>query len=222
MTDPGVRDKVSILGISVSDRTGDAGRRQNSWPGCRQCLAWRNTKVSCFDIRLLNPCEYPALYVSRFGPAVRRYLRDFFVREAGFKKANVFLLDYASMDDEATFKDFADKLEADYNRLFNKTERINVVCHSTGALVVRAWLVLRRTRQRELGLKLDCPVKRLLILAPANFGVRSGKNGASLFWANSVLLFLTAIRIKKIFSNPANMYYRDWNPPVRFSGIYQK
>ena len=113
------------------------------------------------------------------GPQSFKDLRDFFVREAGFKKANVFFLDYASMDDEATFKDFADKLEADYNRLFKKTERINVVCHSTGALVVRAWLVLRRIRQRELGLKLDCPVKRLLMLAPANFGSDLAKMGQS-------------------------------------------
>ncbi len=113
------------------------------------------------------------------GPASFKELRDFFIRDAGFNKSNVFFLDYASMDDDATFKDFADKLEADYNKLFSKKERINVVCHSTGALVVRAWLALRRTRQRELGHKLDCPVKRLVMLAPANFGSDLAKMGQS-------------------------------------------
>ncbi len=96
-------------------------------------------------------------------------LRDFFVEEAGFAKDDVYLLDYASMDDEATFRDFADKLDADYTRFF-KGERINVACHSTGALVVRAWLALRRVRQRELKQATDCPVKRILMFVPANFG----------------------------------------------------
>jgi pimeloyl-ACP methyl ester carboxylesterase len=99
-------------------------------------------------------------------------LRDFFTREAGFAKDDVFLLDYSSMDDDAVFKDFADKLDADYERHLSRggETRINVACHSTGALVVRAWLALRRERQRELGMMPDCPVKRILMFAPANFG----------------------------------------------------
>lgn len=105
-------------------------------------------------------------------------LRDFFVDTAGFKKKNVFHLDYASMDDQATFLDFADKMDADYERHF-KGERINIACHSTGALVVRAWLVLRRERQREHGKKQDCPVKRLMMFAPANFGSDLARLGQS-------------------------------------------
>ena len=113
------------------------------------------------------------------GPQSFKALRDFFIKEAGFDKRNVFFVDYASMDDEATFNDFADKLDSDYNRLFPKKERINVVCHSTGALVVRAWLALRRNRQRVQGKTVDCPVKRLLMLAPANFGSDLAKMGQS-------------------------------------------
>ena len=113
------------------------------------------------------------------GPKSFKALRNFFINDAGFNQDNVFFLDYASMDDEATFKDFADKLEADYHKLFKINERINIACHSTGSLVVRAWLVLRRSRQRELGLKLDCPVKRLIMLAPANFGSDLAKMGQS-------------------------------------------
>ncbi len=106
-------------------------------------------------------------------------LRDFLVKEIGFAKKHVFHSDYASMDDQANFRDFADKLDADYNRLFNKGERINVACHSTGSLVVRTWLALRRQRQLELGLKIDCPVKRILMFAPANFGSDLASMGQS-------------------------------------------
>ncbi len=86
-----------------------------------------------------------------------------------YKRKNVFLLDYSSMDDEATFRDFADKLDTEYEELF-PGERIDVACHSTGALVVRAWLALRYERRRRRGLDLACPVGRLLMFAPANFG----------------------------------------------------
>ena len=74
-------------------------------------------------------------------------LRDFFIASGPYRAEDVFLVDYASMDDEATYEDFADKLDADYERLFGAArERIDVACHSTGALVVRAWLALRRGR----------------------------------------------------------------------------
>ena len=105
-------------------------------------------------------------------------LRDFFVRKGLYKREEVYLLDYASMDDEATFRDFADKLDDDYNRIFNG-EKIDVACHSTGALVVRTWLALRRETQKALGQKCDCPVEHLLMFAPANFGSDLAKLGQS-------------------------------------------
>jgi hypothetical protein len=39
-------------------------------------------------------------------------LRDFFVNSGAYSRDNVFLLNYDSMDDESTFEDFADKLDA--------------------------------------------------------------------------------------------------------------
>jgi hypothetical protein len=105
-------------------------------------------------------------------------LRDYFIDQRLYEKENVYVLDYASMDDEATFKDFADKLDDDYSRIFNG-ERIDVACHSTGALVVRSWLALRRETQRQLNLMLDCPVEHLLMFAPANFGSDLAKLGQS-------------------------------------------
>ena len=96
-------------------------------------------------------------------------LRDYFVGEKLYQKKDVYFLNYASMDDDATFTDFADKLDADYERLFGG-ERIAIACHSTGALVARIWLKLRRQRQRRRGLPVDAPVSHLLMFAPANFG----------------------------------------------------
>jgi len=94
---------------------------------------------------------------------------DFFVEHNCYKSENIFYADYASMDDEATFRDFADKLDEDYHRRF-AGERIDVACHSTGALVVRAWLAMHFERHSRRRLNLRCPVHRLLMFAPANFG----------------------------------------------------
>jgi len=100
-------------------------------------------------------------------------LREFFVDQAGYRAEDVYLLDYSSMDDDTIFEDFADKLNADYERLFGD-EAIDVACHSTGALVVRAWLALRHERAYRRGGRrkkhFKSPVRRLLMFAPANFG----------------------------------------------------
>jgi len=106
-------------------------------------------------------------------------LGDFLVAKGQYKREHVFYLDYSSMDDEATFRDFADKLDSDH-RLRLGQERVDVACHSTGSLVVRAWLALHaeRTRRRQLG-DVPCPVHRLLCFAPANFGSDLARLGQS-------------------------------------------
>jgi alpha-beta hydrolase superfamily lysophospholipase len=96
-------------------------------------------------------------------------------------------IDYDSIDDEATFQDYADRLDDIYRTEYGDSERIDVLCHSTGSLVVRAWLALRRQRQlryAELTRTepvLDVPVERLYMFAPANFGSDIAKLGQS-FW----------------------------------------
>ncbi len=97
-------------------------------------------------------------------------LGDYLVSQGIYTRDKVFYLDYSSMDDESTFRDFADKLDSDH-RLRLRGERVDVACHSTGSLVVRAWLALhaQRTIRRRLG-DINCPVDRLLCFAPANFG----------------------------------------------------
>ena len=96
-------------------------------------------------------------------------LGDFLIARGVYEKSNVAYLDYSSMDDDATFRDFADKLDSDH-RLSLKGERVDVICHSTGSLVVRAWLALHAERARRRAVDADCPVDRLVCLAPANFG----------------------------------------------------
>ena len=100
-------------------------------------------------------------------------LRDFFIQKGGYKESHTHFVDYTSMDDGTTYRDLADKLDTDYRTHF-ASDRVDVVCHSTGALVVRAWLVLRNERSRrragEKGVLLPCPVQRLICFAPANFG----------------------------------------------------
>ena len=105
-------------------------------------------------------------------------LRDFFETN-GYTRENVFLLNYASMDDQSQFTDFADKLDEDYLKLF-AGERIDIACHSTGALVVRLWLDLHYRRQRAEGkAKPRSPVEHLLFFAPANFGSDLAEMGQS-------------------------------------------
>lgn len=97
-------------------------------------------------------------------------LGEFFIAQGLYKREHVYYLDYSSMDDQATFRDFADKLDNDHRTRLG-TERVDVACHSTGSLVVRAWLALHAERNRRRGLTdVPCPVHRLLCFAPANFG----------------------------------------------------
>jgi hypothetical protein len=98
-------------------------------------------------------------------------LRDFFKARSGYDEKDIYFVDYTSMDDETTYFDLADKLDTDYRRV-SKGERIDVACHSTGSLVVRAWLALHneRARLRDPENLPPCPIKRLLCFAPANFG----------------------------------------------------
>lgn len=105
-------------------------------------------------------------------------LRDFF-QANGYARDDVFLLNYASMDDQSQFSDFADKLDEDFDKQFGD-ERIDLACHSTGALVARLWLDLHYRRQRGAGgAKPRSPVRHLLMFAPANFGSDLAEMGQS-------------------------------------------
>jgi pimeloyl-ACP methyl ester carboxylesterase len=105
-------------------------------------------------------------------------LGNFLIQRGVYRESDVSYLDYSSMDDEATFKDFADKLDADHRARLDG-ERVDVICHSTGSLVVRAWLALHAARSDRRGANENCPIDRLICFAPANFGSDLARLGQS-------------------------------------------
>ena len=144
-------------------------------------------------------------------------LGDFLVAQGQYTKENVFYLDYSSMDDQATFRDFADKLEADHRmRLGN--ERVDVACHSTGSLVVRAWLALhaQRTRRRRLNPEPPCPVERLLCFAPANFGSDLAGLGQSFLAKFRTTFFNSHSRKKEDFLESGKAVLQGLEPASPF------
>ncbi len=88
--------------------------------------------------------------------------------------------DYESREDNITFNDVIDGL---HRRLIEKELinpdgsakfDLNIVIHSTGGLVVRHWI------WRYYADRIDeCPVKRIVMLAPANFGSPLAHRGKS-------------------------------------------
>ena len=104
---------------------------------------------------------------------------EFLVKHNFYQRENIKAIDYKSLDDQAYLADFADKFDEFYQKNFFD-KRIDIICHSTGSLVVRYWLALRRTRQRRRGPNVDLPVERFFMFAPANFGsdlARLGQSG---------------------------------------------
>jgi hypothetical protein len=105
-------------------------------------------------------------------------LRNLLDSEGLYEKKNIYSIEYASLNDQADFRDFADRLDDIYNENFSG-QRVDVLAHSTGSLVVRAWLYLRRMRQRVRDQAIDLPVEHLFLFAPANFGSDLAKLGQS-------------------------------------------
>ena len=105
-----------------------------------------------------------------------RKLRDFLVAN-GFDVTQVFLTDYISMDDDVRIEDVAKRMEVvlraemDAGRL---AKAFDLIVHSTGGLVAREWV----TRFYPDGT--SCPAKRIVMLAPANFGSALAALGKSM------------------------------------------
>ena len=103
---------------------------------------------------------------------------------AGYQTTQVFLGTYASLRDHVTFDDLATGLQ----RRFVEMEKagtlkldpfsLDVIVHSTGGPVVRHWLnhYLKDVCGGDLA---RCPVRSLIMLAPANFGSRLAAQGKS-------------------------------------------
>jgi len=99
-------------------------------------------------------------------------VRDFLVDKKFYQPNNIRVINYKSLDDQATLEDFADKFDEFFQTNYKNQgiDRIDIICHSTGSLVVRSWLALRRIRQRKRKQAIDLPVEHFFMFAPANFG----------------------------------------------------
>ena len=103
---------------------------------------------------------------------------------AGYQTTQVFLGQYASMRDDVTFDDLATGLQRRFVELGKSGAltlnpfSLDIIVHSTGGPVVRHWLnhflgdICKGDLER-------CPVRSLIMLAPANFGSRLAAQGKS-------------------------------------------
>jgi hypothetical protein len=84
------------------------------------------------------------------------------------------LADWISLQDDVTYPDLALAMERAWsaNELPREPRAVDVIVHSTGALVVRDWMTRHFTPQ-------TVPIMRLLMLAPANFGSPLAHKGRS-------------------------------------------
>ncbi len=112
-----------------------------------------------------------------------RSMKEFLVRHGVGQVESVLYADYESREDSITFSDIVDGLNDRFRDQGIIDERgrglrdVNVVVHSTGGLVIRHWIW---RYYRKYGDRIDeCPVKRVVMLAPANFGSPLAHRGKS-------------------------------------------
>lgn len=86
----------------------------------------------------------------------------------------IHLGDYVSMDDDVTYDDIIQAMQAAWKKagLPTSPRSVDVIVHSTGGLVIRHWMTSCYTPETN-------PVRRLLMLAPANFGSHLAHKGVS-------------------------------------------
>jgi hypothetical protein len=87
---------------------------------------------------------------------------------------HIYLGNYVSLDDDVTFNDLVEAMQAAWINEYLPTEprSVDVIVHSSGGLVVRDWMTSYYKHDTN-------PVHRLLMLAPANFGSHLAHKGKS-------------------------------------------
>jgi pimeloyl-ACP methyl ester carboxylesterase len=104
------------------------------------------------------------------------------LRRQGYLAEHVYFGQYDSMEDHVTFDDVAIGLQARFADLQSKGKirldpfSLDVIVHSTGGPAVRHWLHYYLTQIQNGDLS-KCPIKRFIMLAPANFGSRLAQAG---------------------------------------------
>ena len=101
-----------------------------------------------------------------------------FLAGNGYEPKVIWLGDYISKDDDVRIEDVGKRMgEVIDDMLQSKAldTSFDVIVHSTGGLVVREWLTTRYKGAAD-----KCPMKRLVMLAPANYGSKLAAMGKSL------------------------------------------
>lgn len=101
-----------------------------------------------------------------------------FLTGNGYDAKTLWLGDYISMDDDVRVQDVAIRMAEVIDARIAGGElqaSFDMIVHSTGGLVVRAWLTTRYGDDPS-----RCPMKRLLMLAPANYGSKLAAIGKSM------------------------------------------
>jgi len=104
-----------------------------------------------------------------------------YLKQHGYKTVPIFLGDYISLRDDVNIDDVAKRMEAVVRQKMARPatardhldKNFDLVVHSTGGLVARRWVASHYTER-------PCPVKNLLMLAPANFGSKLAHKGRSM------------------------------------------
>ena len=105
-----------------------------------------------------------------------RRLAGFFTTAGGRDVSTISLADWVSLNDEVSYADLAHAMQRAWRekRLPTTPRSVDIVVHSTGALVVRQWLTAFYEPD-------DNPVDHLLMLAPANYGSPLAHKGRAFY-----------------------------------------
>lgn len=101
-----------------------------------------------------------------------------FLQDHGYQPVPLWLGDYISLDDDVSVPDVAQRMDRVVRDRIASGElapEFDLIVHSTGGLVVREWI--SACYGGAIG---QCPAKRLVMLAPANFGSRLASLGQSM------------------------------------------
>jgi hypothetical protein len=145
-------------------------------------------------------------------------LGEYLIKRGVYPADSVFYLNYSSMDDEATFHDFADKLDADYRARFDN-ERMDVIATAPGlSSCAPGWRCIPRAR-RGGGCAKRSPVRWTAwsCLAPANFGSDLADLGQS-FLGKFRATFFNKNAHKGDAGESGKASCRDWSRQVPSSG----
>lgn len=100
-----------------------------------------------------------------------------FLGAHGYDAKELWLGDYISMDDDVRVADVGKRMAEVIDAMIAAGDleaRFDMIVHSTGGLVAREWLTTRYRSAAE-----TCPMKRLVMLAPANYGSKLAAMGKS-------------------------------------------